>query len=230
MDIAIQLINIFKSYGNSENQISVLNNINLTVYKGELLSIVGPSGSGKSTLMNIMGCLDLPNKGKYLLNGVDVCRLNERRLSSIRNLEIGFVFQEFNLIPELSAAENVELPLVYRGIKSSVRKKVAIDALNEVGLGNRIYHRPSELSGGQRQRVAIARTLAATPNIILADEPTGNLDSTSGKDIINILLKLNHQGKTIIIITHDSKVANRAFRKIRVNDGIIVEDSQGAIA
>lgn len=196
-----------------------LDQVNLTVEPGEFLSIVGRSGSGKSTLMNILGCLDTPDKGEYLLNGEDVSHFSETRLAQIRNQTIGFVFQGFNLLPELTALENVELPLLYRGISKKERIERAKEALERVGLGTRMEHRPGELSGGQQQRAAIARAIAACPAVLLADEPTGNLDSHSGDAIMEILHHLHKDGCTLILITHDNRIAQQAQRIVSIRDG-----------
>jgi len=218
MQNLIELKNICKTY---ENNTDALKNVNLSIKKGELLAIIGSSGSGKSTLMNILGCLDTPTSGKYLLDGKDVSALSENKLSEIRNKKIGFVFQGFNLINGLNALENVELPLLYRGFSKEKRKALALDILNKMGLSKRLYHKPCEMSGGQQQRVAIARAVAGDPPIILADEPTGNLDSSTGDDVMNLLLKLHRDGKTVIIITHDLKIANQAERVVKILDGQI---------
>lgn len=218
MQNLIKLENICKFYGNT---VEVLKNINLTVKKGELLAIIGSSGSGKSTLMNILGCLDTPTSGEYYLDGEDVSTLSENELSQIRSKKIGFVFQSFNLIPDLTALENVELPLLYKGFSKEKRKAIATDILNKMGLESRLHHKPSEMSGGQQQRVAIARAVVGDPPIILADEPTGNLDSQTGKEVMELLLRLNREGKTVIIITHDSKIANQAKRVVKILDGQI---------
>ena len=218
MQNLIKLENICKFYGNT---VEVLKNINLTVKKGELLAIIGSSGSGKSTLMNILGCLDTPTSGEYYLDGEDVSTLSENELSQIRSKKIGFVFQSFNLIPDLTALENVELPLLYKGFSKEKRKAIATDILNKMGLESRLNHKPSEMSGGQQQRVAIARAVVGDPPIILADEPTGNLDSQTGKEVMELLLRLNRDGKTVIIITHDSKIANQAKRVVKILDGQI---------
>ncbi|MCL2055111.1 MAG: ABC transporter ATP-binding protein [Oscillospiraceae bacterium] len=220
----IELKNISKYYGGGENKTCALSDVSLKINRGEFIAIAGPSGSGKSTLMNMLGCLDIQSRGEYRLGGADVAKLSDKKLSKIRNREIGFIFQSFNLIPNLTAWENVELPLIYRGINSTVRKELSLNALERVSLKNRINHRPSQMSGGQQQRVAIARAIAASPPIILADEPTGNLDSKCGADVMQILYELNAQGKTIIIITHDDKIAALAARTIRVTDGRIVSD------
>ena len=230
MKSIISMKGISKFYGNKNQTTFALNKINLEVLDGEFISITGKSGSGKSTLMNIMGCLDVANEGIYLLNGIDVSKLSDVELSKIRNTLIGFIFQGYNLIPNLTSIENVELPLIYRKIPKKTRKEISLNALMMVELGNRIFHKPSEMSGGQQQRVAIARAIASNPKIILADEPTGNLDSKSGSQVIKILQNLNKSGKTVIIITHDEKIANTAKRKIIVSDGNIVEDRLKTIA
>ena len=196
----------------------------LTISRGEFVAIIGQSGSGKSTLMNVLGCLDVPSSGTYILNGSDVSHLSDNELSDIRNLEIGFIFQGFNLIAGLTAFENVELPLIYRGVGKKERHHLALDALRKVGLENRMSHKPSEMSGGQQQRVAIARAIAQAPPVVLADEPTGNLDSSSSKEIINILKGLHKEGRTIILITHDNEIAAQAKRVIRIIDGKIERD------
>jgi putative ABC transport system ATP-binding protein len=216
-----------KSYMMGKIELRVLNNINLTIQEGEFVSIVGPSGSGKSTLMNILGCLDTPTKGRYYLDGTDVASLSGGRLAEIRNKKIGFVFQSFNLLPRLTAMENVELPLIYRGMQSKEQRERAVGALEMVGLGDRTNHRPSELSGGQQQRVAIARAVVGNPPIILADEPTGNLDSVSGREIMGLLQNLHRSGATIIVITHDSDIAQRAGRIFSIKDGVITETGRG---
>ncbi len=215
----IRLKNICKSYQLGEVEVEVLKNVNLHVKPHEFVSILGPSGSGKSTLMNIIGCLDVPDSGDYILDGnyVDDCTDNE--LSDIRGKKIGFIFQQFNLLSDLTAYENVEMPLLYRKIPKSERRERTLKTLEQVGLKDRMDHKPSQLSGGQQQRVAIARVLAAEPSIILADEPTGNLDSTSGNEIMEIIKGLWRQGNTIVLITHDINVANQAQRKVYVRDG-----------
>ena len=220
----ISIENMHKSYKMGENTIHALNGVSLKIQKNDFVAIVGPSGSGKSTLMNMLGCLDIPDNGTYLLDGVKVSSLNDNRLADIRNQKIGFVFQGFNLLQKLNAIENVELPLVYRGISKKERKMLSKQALGMVGLEDRANHKPTELSGGQQQRVAIARALASSPPIILADEPTGNLDSKSGEEIMKKLQRLNEQGNTIILITHDNDVAKQAKRIIRIQDGTIVND------
>ncbi|NCC87949.1 MAG: ABC transporter ATP-binding protein [Clostridia bacterium] len=221
----VNLENIFKIYNPGENEVRALDNISIEIDNGEFVAIVGQSGSGKSTLMNIIGLLDNPTSGKYILNGNDVSSLDDNTLSDIRNREIGFIFQGFNLISSLTACGNVELPLIYRGVKKEERHKLSMDALARVGLEKRIDHLPYQLSGGQQQRVAIARALAAKPPVILADEPTGNLDSQSGKDVMRMLYELNEDGKTIILITHDDEIAKTAKRIIRFQDGKIMKDS-----
>lgn len=214
--------NIYKIYYRIEDEVHALDGVSFSIAPGEFIAIVGPSGSGKSTLMNILGCLDTPTSGEYLLNGKNVAGMSERALTEIRNREIGFVFQSFNLIPGLDALENVELPLLYRGMPREERRQLAAAALEEVGLSGRFHHKPAQMSGGQQQRVAIARAIAARPPIILADEPTGNLDSKSGDSIMDILKQLNAEGKTIILITHDGHIADTARRRIRIQDGRMV--------
>ena len=224
MQAMINLVNICKIYNPGECEIKALNSVSLSIRQNEFVAIVGNSGSGKSTLMNIIGCLDTPNSGEYFLDGTSVAHLTDKALSGIRNRQIGFIFQGFNLIPTMNAIENVELPLMYRGIPKDVRRSMALDALAKVGLSRRINHRPTQISGGQQQRVAIARAIAAHPPIILADEPTGNLDSHSGREVIKILYDLWNSGKTVIIITHDEKIAAKAMRTIKVDDGKIISD------
>jgi len=204
--------------------VEALRGISFTIESGEFVSIMGPSGSGKSTLMHIIGCLDYPTSGKYLLAGQDITRLNDSQLALFRNQKIGFVFQQFNLLPRTSNLKNVELPLIYSGVASKKREIIAKNSLEEVGLGNRIKHRPSEISGGQRQRVAIARALVNNPSIILADEPTGNLDSKTGMDIMKIIQKLHVEGNTIILVTHEPDIAHFAKRIIHLKDGLIDRD------
>lgn len=219
MSHLIELNHISKIYKSGSSRVKALDDISLRIDQGELIAIVGQSGSGKSTLMNIIGCLDTPEEGSYYLNGKNVANMKERELSDVRNNLIGFVFQSFNLIPTLTALENVELPLSYRGIKKKERRNLAYDALCCVGLEKRVDHRPNQLSGGQQQRVAIARAIAASPPVILADEPTGNLDTNSGNDIIDILFNLHNKGKTVILITHDTKLADLVERNICICDG-----------
>lgn len=218
----ITFSNIYKVYNEGENEVRALDGVSFSVEPGEFVAVVGQSGSGKSTLMNILGCLDTPTSGEYRLEGQDVAGLSEKKLTQIRNREIGFVFQGFNLIPGLDALENVELPLLYRGLPREERRRLAQEALEEVGLSGRVHHKPNQMSGGQQQRVAIARAIAAKPPIILADEPTGNLDSKSGESVMNILNSLNEEGKTVILITHDDKIAKTAGRTIKIQDGRIV--------
>lgn len=224
MEEIIRLEHISKIYHPGENEIRALSDVSLTIHKGEFVAIVGQSGSGKSTLMNLLGCLDTPSEGAYILEGSDVSTLSDHQLSAIRNRQIGFIFQGFNLIPSLTALENVELPLIYRGIGREERRRTARESLERVGLGNRIRHRPAEMSGGQQQRVAIARAIAAHPPILLADEPTGNLDSASGDDVMEILRSLNRDGHTVILITHDSGIAATIDRVVHIQDGQIVSD------
>ena len=225
MDEIIRISDVYKIYNPGPNEVRALDGVSLSVREGEFVAIVGHSGSGKSTLMNILGCLDTPTSGSYLLEGQDVSRFDDRRLSDIRNRQIGFIFQGFNLIPSLSAQENVELPLVYRGIGREERRRLARESLLRVGLENRMTHRPSEMSGGQQQRVAIARAIAARPPILLADEPTGNLDTHSGSDVMDILRRLNNDGHTVILITHDPGIAASARRAVSLQDGRIVSDT-----
>lgn len=220
----IEIRDIYKIYNPGENEVRALDGINLTVEHGEFLAIVGQSGSGKSTLMNMLGLLDVPTSGTYTLDGVNVANMTDDELSEIRNKQIGFIFQGFNLIPSLTAVENVELPLVYRGMKKDERNKLALEALERVGLSHRLDHLPKQMSGGQQQRVAIARAVAARPPIILADEPTGNLDSHSGVEVMKILHELHEEGRTVILITHDNDIANEAQRVIRIQDGQIISD------
>lgn len=220
----VDVRNVYKIYNPGENEVHALDGISLTIDEGEFVAIVGQSGSGKSTLMNMLGLLDIPTSGEYYLNGHNTEGLSDDEQSEIRNKEIGFIFQGFNLIPSLSARENVELPLVYRGMGAEERKKLALDALERVGMGHRVNHKPAEMSGGQQQRVAIARAVAAKPPVILADEPTGNLDSHSGKEVMKILNELCDEGRTVILITHDNSIAESAGRVIRIQDGKKIED------
>ena len=218
----ITVDNVNKTYKNGSLELQVLKNISFKVDKGEFLAIMGSSGSGKSTMMNILGCLDNQYEGRYILDGIDISKSTENELSEIRNKKIGFIFQSFNLLPRLTALENVELPLVYSSVPKEERHKRANELLEMVGLKERTHHRPNELSGGQRQRVAIARALVNNPSIILADEPTGNLDSKSEEEIIEILQKLNKMGKTIVIVTHEPNIGEIAQRKIVFKDGEII--------
>lgn len=219
----IEMNKITKRYICGDNIVDALSGVSLKVSEGEFISVTGTSGSGKSTLMNMLGCLDTADEGEYFLDGKDVSQMNDRELSHIRNEKIGFVFQGFNLIGELSAIENVELPLIYRKIPKDERRFLAETALKRVFLGNRMDHKPSQLSGGQQQRVAIARALAMKPMIILADEPTGSLDSNSGKEVMNFMRELSDEGKTVIIITHDNAIAESTKRIIRISDGRIAQ-------
>lgn len=224
MEPLIKIENIQKVYNPGENEVRALDGLSLEIGRGEFVAIVGHSGSGKSTLMNMLGCLDVPSAGKYLLNGQDVSKLTDNQLSDIRNKEIGFIFQGFNLVTNLDAVGNVELPLIYRGLGKQKRRRIAVEALKKVGLGPRMKHKPNELSGGQQQRVAVARAIAAQPPIILADEPTGNLDTKSSKEIMGILKGLHRGGRTVIIITHDDDIAGQVNRIIRIMDGRIEGD------
>ena len=220
----IKVQDMCKIYNPGENEVRALDHVNLEINQGEFVAIIGHSGSGKSTLMNMLGCLDVPTSGAYFLNGKDVSALKDNQLSEIRNQEIGFIFQGFNLIANLDALENVELPLIYRGIGKGERRRLAKAALTKVGLEKRMGHKPSEMSGGQQQRVAIARAIAAEPPVILADEPTGNLDSASTQEIMEILKGLHGAGRSVILITHDNEIAEQAKRVVRILDGKIVED------
>ncbi len=225
MSALVEVMDISKVYHPGENEVRALDHVNLKVQEGELVAIVGQSGSGKSTLMNMLGCLDVPTSGRYLLHGQDVSGMSDNELSDIRNREIGFIFQGFNLIPNMTALENVELPLIYRGVGRTKRLELAETALEKVGLANRMDHRPSQMSGGQQQRVAIARAIAQAPPVILADEPTGNLDSHSTGEVMEILRKLHGEGRTVILITHDHEIAAQAERIIQIKDGHIESDS-----
>lgn len=220
----IEVRDVYKIYNPGENQVNALDGVSLTIDKGEFVAIIGQSGSGKSTLMNMLGLLDTPTSGEYYINGKLVDDLTDDQMSAIRNEEIGFIFQGFNLISSLTALENVELPLVYRGMKKEERRKISKYALERVGLEQRMNHLPAEMSGGQQQRVAVARAIAAAPPVILADEPTGNLDTKSTKEVMKILHNLKNEGRTVIVITHDNEIAEEAERVIRVRDGRVVED------
>ncbi|MDD2969941.1 MAG: ABC transporter ATP-binding protein [Lachnospiraceae bacterium] len=224
MENLIEINEMCKIYNPGENEVRALDHISVKIKKNEFVAIIGQSGSGKSTLMNMLGCLDIPTSGSYYLNGQDVSALTDDELSDIRNLEIGFIFQGFNLIQNLTAFENVELPLIYRGVSKKERHELSLKALDKVNLSNRIHHKPSEMSGGQQQRVAIARAIAQAPPVILADEPTGNLDSNSSKEIMNILKGLHAEGSTVILITHDNSIAEQADRIINIIDGRIEKD------
>lgn len=224
MGALIHIENMKKIYNPGENEVRALDGIDLDIEKGDLVAIVGHSGSGKSTLMNMLGCLDTPTSGKYVLDGQDVASMTDNQLADVRNKEIGFIFQGFNLISNLDAVGNVELPLVYRGVSKNERKQLAMEALKSVSLEDRMKHKPNEMSGGQQQRVAVARAVAAKPPIILADEPTGNLDTKSTQEIMEILKELHRSGRTVIIITHDEEIASQAHRVIRILDGRIEED------
>jgi putative ABC transport system ATP-binding protein len=225
MSNVIEFTNIVKTYdmGGAE-EVHALRGVSLTIKKNEYVAIMGPSGSGKSTLMNIIGCLDTPTSGQYLFNGLSVSEMDDNELAKIRNKEIGFVFQTFNLLPRSDSLHNVELPLIYGGVSSSERKRRATEVLQNVGLGDRGHHKPNELSGGQRQRVAVARALVTRPSIILADEPTGNLDSKTGEEIMMLFEDLHRQGNTIILVTHEADIADHAHRAIRLRDGNVESD------
>ena len=224
MSHLIELKDAYKIYNPGENEVRALDGVDLCIDRGEFVAIVGQSGSGKSTLMNMLGLLDVVTSGTYILDGKDINDMDDDELSTIRNQEIGFIFQGFNLIPSLTAKGNVELPLIYRGMKQEERDRLSTEALTRVGLEKRMNHLPSEMSGGQQQRVAIARAVAAKPPVILADEPTGNLDSASGKEVMRIINELWSEGRTVILITHDDKIAAKAHRVIRISDGKIIED------
>ena len=221
----IKVEDLCKIYNPGENEVRALDHVSLEIKKGELVAIIGQSGSGKSTFMNMLGCLDVPTSGRYYLNGTDVSEMSDNELSEVRNREIGFIFQGFNLIANLNAIENVELPLIYRGIDRKTRHQLAVDSLKLVGLEKRMNHKPSEMSGGQQQRVAIARAIAAQPPVILADEPTGNLHSASSREILEILQKMHKTGRTVILITHDNGIAAQARRVVRIMDGKIESDT-----
>lgn len=221
----IEMQNLYKIYNPGENEVRALNGLSLTIRKGEFVAIVGQSGSGKSTLMNMIGCLDVPSWGEYYIEGIDVRRLSDNDLAVIRNELVGFVFQSFNLIQSLTAFENVELPLIYRGITAAKRRSMALQALARVELSDRVDHRPNQMSGGQQQRVAVARALAGNPPLILADEPTGNLDSYSGRQVFSLIQQLHREGNTVVLITHDEELAQKAGRMVRIADGQITGES-----
>lgn len=228
MQPIIHLEQIRKSYFMGKQELQVLKGINLDINKNEYVALMGPSGSGKSTLMNILGCLDSPSAGRYILNGHDVSKMADDALADVRNKEIGFVFQQFNLLPRLTALENVALPLVYAGISKKQRTEMAMDVIKKVGLEDRSHHKPNELSGGQCQRVAIARALVNNPSIILADEPTGNLDSKTSVEIMEIFTRIQEAGNTVILVTHEEDIAHYAKRIVRLRDGLIESDKQQA--
>ena len=219
----IELKEVSKIYTIGEEQVYALNHANMKIREGEFVSIIGPSGSGKSTMMNIIGCLDVADEGEYILDGISIEQYSERELAKIRNRKLGFIFQNFNLLPKLTAEENVELPLLYQGVKASERRRRVREALERVELSHRLHHRPTELSGGQQQRVAIARALVTCPSLFLADEPTGNLDTKTGEEIMRLFHELHEAGNTIVLITHDNSVAEEAERKIRIRDGSVEE-------
>ncbi len=221
----VRLKDVYKIYGEGlESEVRALDGVSLEIDRGEFVAVVGQSGSGKSTMMNVLGCLDVPTRGTYLLDGTDVRELTDKELSRIRNKQIGFIFQQYNLIQSLTVLENVELPLIYQGVNADDRREMALAALERVGLAGRIKHHPTEMSGGQQQRVAIARAIAAHPPIIMADEPTGALDSHTGQEVLHFLQQLNREGTTVILITHDNGIAATARRCVRLADGKIVDD------
>lgn len=226
MSELVEVRDVSKIYNPGENEVKALDHVSLSIGENEFVAIIGQSGSGKSTLMNMLGCLDTPSSGTYMLHGQDVSNMTDDEQSDVRNKEIGFIFQGFNLIAGLTALENVELPLIYRGIGHKERMELSQSALEKVGLGQRMTHKPSEMSGGQQQRVAIARAIAQAPPIILADEPTGNLDSASSREIMGILKELHHEGRTVILITHDNTIASQAPRIVKIMDGHIVSDTE----
>lgn len=228
--VEIDMKDIVKTYQMGSETLVTLKKVSLQVYQGEFMAVIGPSGSGKSTLMNIIGCLDTPTEGKYVIGGYDVSRMGDNKLAEIRNQKIGFIFQSFHLLPHLTSQENVELPLVYRGIPAKQRRERAIATLGQMGLSDKLNHKPKQLSGGQQQRVAIARALVSEPSILLADEPTGALDSKTGEEVMQIFQDLHRRGHTIVLITHDPKVADKAQSIIRITDGTITEERRGQCA
>ena len=222
----LRLQSVSRRYQMGSEVIHALREVTVVIERGEYVAIMGPSGSGKSTLMNLLGCLDTPSSGRYELNGVDVSQMDDDQLAGVRNKEIGFVFQTFNLLPRSDALHNVELPLIYAGVRDVERRPIALEALARVGLADRVHHRPNEMSGGQRQRVAIARALVTKPSIILADEPTGNLDSRTGEEILALFGELSAQGNTLIVVTHEEEIARHACRILRIRDGNIASDER----
>jgi putative ABC transport system ATP-binding protein len=227
-DAVIRVTNLKREYQMGTETVRALQGVDISIHRNEYVAIMGPSGSGKSTLMNLIGCLDTPSAGEYWLNGLEVSTMGDDELARVRNREIGFVFQTFNLLPRASALHNVELPLIYAGVKARTRRERAAEALTRVGLGDRMDHRPNELSGGQRQRVAIARALVNEPSILLADEPTGNLDSTTSEEIMAVFEELHGQGQTVIMVTHERDIAAHAHRIVTLKDGLIHSDTRKA--
>ena len=224
----VEFQNIYKIYKTGDTEVHALDGVSFSIYKGEFVAIIGQSGSGKSTCMNIIGCLDIPTSGTYFLEGADVSKLTDDKQAEIRNKTLGFIFQQYNLLPKLNNLENVKLPLLYKGLSDQEQERLAMEALKRVGIDDKAHNMPSQLSGGQQQRVSIARALAGSPSVILADEPTGALDSKTSKEVIDFLIELNNQGNTIILVTHDNTIAARAKRVIRVQDGKIVYDGDSS--